>query len=158
VNLNAYQMDGVTSAGTSLAPLTIPGNGETATFTSLPSGFTGVLDISSSSLFSALTLRALPNLRGDFLITTFPVADFNSTAPTPIVFPHVVDGYSGGLYRTQFIMLGTTGASGLRLSLYADDGSPLSMVTGADSIPTIYFYADEKSPVTPGRGARKMEK
>jgi hypothetical protein len=161
VNLTAYQTDGVTSAGTGSASLPLYGNGESAAFTSylisnLPAGFTGVLDISSVSPFVALTLRVLTNSRGDSVITTFPVADFNSTAPTPIVFPQVVDGNTGGLYRTQFIMLGTTGASSLTLNLYGDDGSPISMIFGRDSNPAIYFYADEKSSMTPPQGAKRI--
>jgi hypothetical protein len=163
VSLTAYQTDGVTPAGTGSASLPLNGNGESAAFTSslipnLPAGFTGVLDIFSPSglPFAALTLRILTNLRGDSVITTFPVADFDSTAPTPIVFPQVVDGNAGGLYRTQFIMLGTTGASTLTLNLYGDDGSLISMISGADSTPAIYFSADEKSSMPHRQGAKRI--
>ena len=131
VNLTACQSDGsavVTPGGS----LSLKANGEAAAFTSslfpgLPAGFTGVLDVSATTPFAALTLRALPNTRGDFIITTFPVADMTRPAPTPIVFPHVVDGISGGLYQTQFIMLGTTGASNVTLKFYDDDGNALGM-------------------------------
>jgi hypothetical protein len=159
VNLTAYQTDGVTPAATGSSP-SIRANGETAAFTSslfpsLPAGFTGVLDISAASPFAALTLRALPNTRGDFIITTFPVADLARPAPTSIVFPHVVDGNSGGLYQTQFIMLGATGASSVTLKLYSDYGAPLPMTTVPDAAPALYFYADEESSPAPAPSARK---
>src|SRR5437899_8663393 len=38
--------------------------------------------------------------RGDFLLTTFPIADANQPAPSPIVFPQIVDG---GGSKTQSI-------------------------------------------------------
>ena len=91
----------------------------------MPDGFTGVLDISAPTPFVALTLRSLKNGRGDFLITTFPVADFNQPAPAPVVFPQIVDG---GEYKTQFILLNTTGAaSDTTLTLFGDNGSMFSL-------------------------------
>jgi hypothetical protein len=70
--------------------------------------FTGVLEISSIRPFAAVTLRSLNNGRGDFLMTTFPVADGARAAPSPIVFPQIADG---GGYSTQFILLSATGAA-----------------------------------------------
>jgi hypothetical protein len=90
----------------------------------LPEGFTGVLDISSTAPFAALTLRSLVNERNDFLMTTFPIADMTRTAPSPIVFPHIVDG---GGYVTQFILLSPGGAASTTLSLYDESGAPLDL-------------------------------
>jgi hypothetical protein len=91
----------------------------------LPSGFTGVLDISSSTPFVALTLRFLTNARGDFLLTTFPIADFNQPAPKPIVFPQIADG---GGFKTEFIELSASGAvTTLTLSLFGDNGATFSL-------------------------------
>lgn len=91
----------------------------------LPAGFTGVLDISSDSAFVALTLRSLVNGRGDFLLTTFPIADSTRTAPAPVIFPQIADG---GGFQTQFIFIGTgtTGVT-IKLSCLGDDGLPIDV-------------------------------
>ncbi len=127
VTLTAFQTDGVTFVGSSVIPLS--SNGHTAAFagefiSGLPSNFTtGVLDISASSPFVALTLRSLSNSRGDFLMTTFPIADMTKPAPAPLIFPQIADG---GGYQTQFILLNSSGASSSStLNFFGDSGTPL---------------------------------
>lgn len=125
VVVSAFQSDGNTPAGTGKAVL-LSGKGHTAQFvgemiSSFPSGFTGVLDIHSTSPFVALTLRSLDNRR-DFLLTTFPIADYSQPAVAPLVFPHIVDG---GGYLTQFILLDTGDAASTTLNFFDDKGSPL---------------------------------
>ncbi len=132
VNVSAFQLDGVTPAGTSLGPVELPGNGHISAFVNsfvgnLPNNFTGVLDIRSSSPFAPLTLRGLYNARNDFLLTTLPTADFTRPAPSPIVFPQIADGNGGGIYRTQFIFLSTGGSESTTLSFFGDTGSPLAV-------------------------------
>ncbi|MBZ5536275.1 MAG: FG-GAP-like repeat-containing protein [Acidobacteriia bacterium] len=127
--LTAYQMDGTTAVGNGTTGLDLVGNGHDAKFISefIPSfldGFTGVLDLSSTSPFVALTLRSLTNARGDFLMTTFPIADYGQLAPSPVIFPQIVDG---GGYKTQFILLGTSGSVNTTLSFFDDDGSPMGV-------------------------------
>ncbi len=127
--LRAYQTDGVTPAGNSTDPVTLKANGHTARFVSqlisgLPADFTGVLDISSSSPFVALTLRSLTNSRSDFLLTTFPTADVNRPAPSPIIFPQIADG---GGYSTEFILLSAGGPAAATISFYGEDGTPLAV-------------------------------
>jgi len=122
VTLRALGMDGVTPAGE--GELNLSANGHDAKFDyqfidSLPIGFTGVMDISSPVPFAALTLRSLINERGEFLLTTFPVSDFNQTAPVPIVFPQIADG--GGI-KTEFIFLSAGGAVTTTLSFYDNEG------------------------------------
>ena len=129
VLLMAYQTDGVTLAGNSAGEIRLNQNGHSASFVSqlipgLPANFTGLLDISSDSPFVALTLRSLTNTRGDFLLTTFPVADATRPAPSPIVFPQIADG---GGYLTEFILLGAGGASKATLQLWNDSGTPLAV-------------------------------
>jgi hypothetical protein len=129
IEINAYQKDGETAAGTSKQPVPLAVGGHAAAFadefvSGLPAGFTGVLDISSAVPFAAVTLRSLDNERGDFLMTTFPVADANQTAPSPIVFPQIADG---GGYVTQFILLSAGGASSITLSYYGEDGTQLAV-------------------------------
>jgi formylglycine-generating enzyme required for sulfatase activity len=129
ITISAFQMDGVTAAGTSQGPLPLAANGHDAKFadqfiSGLPAGFTGVLDISSTTPFAALTIRSLLNERHDFLMTTFPIADANVTAPSPIVFPQVADG---GGYITQFILISTTGNSSVAMDIFGDNGNLLQV-------------------------------
>jgi len=79
-----------------------------------------VLDIRSASPFAALTLRSLVNGRGDFLMTTFPVADAESDAPSPVVFPQIADG---GGYITEFIMISAGEAADTTVYFYDEDGA-----------------------------------
>ncbi len=129
ITITAYQSDGVTGTGAGQGPLSLPAHGHTAHFANefidgLPAGFTGVLDITSSIPFSVLTMRSLYNERNDFLLATFPVADMTEPAPSPIVFPQIVD--AGG-YMTQFILIGAGGESSVTLSFHGEDGKPLAI-------------------------------
>jgi|GEM_PF-1521414 len=132
VVVNAFQTDGVTPAGNGPGSVTLNGFGETAAFvggliSGLAGGYRGVLDISSSSPFIPLTLRTLTNSRNEFLITSFPVADFNRPAPSPIVFPQIA---SGGGYQTEFIFLSAGGAASTTVNYFGNDGSPLALAKG----------------------------
>jgi hypothetical protein len=127
IMIGAYQKDGTTAAGNGSAPVTLASGGHRAAFageliSGLPDGFVGVLDLTSSTPFLALTLRSLTNSRGDFLLTTFPIVDGNTAPPTPIVFPHIVDG---GGYQTQIILLSPTGGASIAVGYFGDSGAPL---------------------------------
>ncbi|MDD5543659.1 MAG: hypothetical protein PHX83_10845 [Acidobacteriia bacterium] len=129
IAVSAFQLDGSTGVGSSKGPIALVGNGHTARFvgqliSNLPPNFTGVLDISSASPFVAVTLRALTNARGDTILTTFPIADFNQSAPTPILFPQIADG---GGFQTQFILISTTGAATTTVNFFGDNGSALAI-------------------------------
>jgi photosystem II stability/assembly factor-like uncharacterized protein len=129
ITINAFQKDGVTPIGTSQGPLPLAGYGHDAKFADqlfadLPAGFTGVLDISSTTSFAALTIRSLYNENHDFLMTTFPVADVTRPAPSPIVFPQIADGAG---YITEFILLSPSGASSSMLSIFDNSGDPLEL-------------------------------
>jgi hypothetical protein len=126
IQINAFQNDGVTSIGTTQGPLQLAGDGHASQFadafiSGLPAGFTGVLDISSTMPFAVLTVRSLVNEREDFLMTTFPVADANQPAPSPIVFPQIADG---GGYQTEFILISVGQPAGTTLNYYDDNGAP----------------------------------
>jgi hypothetical protein len=133
VRVSAFQLDGVTPAGTNSGLTHLAGNGHTAAFAEqfipgLPSGFIGVLDISAPSPIVALTLRSLVNARGEFLLTTFPIADFNQAAMGPLVFPQIAD--SSG-YQTQIILLNTSSApSTVTVNYLGNDGSPIKLSKG----------------------------
>ncbi|MBZ5535859.1 MAG: VCBS repeat-containing protein [Acidobacteriia bacterium] len=130
IALSAFHLDGRTPAGKGLAFLNLNANGHAAMFvgeliSDLPDDFKGVLDMSAPASFVALTMRSLNTARGDFLLTTFPVADLARPVPFPIIFPQIADG---GGYQTQFIFLNIgTEASVAALSFFGDDGSPLAV-------------------------------
>jgi len=129
ITIKAYRTDGVTTIGKSQGPLQLPANGHSAKFATefiagLPAGFTGVLDITSATPFAALTLRSLNNERNDFLMTTFPVADADRAAPSPVVFPQIADG---GGFVTEFILLNAGGASNTTLSFFDNEGRQLAV-------------------------------
>jgi immune inhibitor A len=135
--VTAYRTDGLTSVGSGIVDLS--GNGHMAAFAGemittsvLPDGFTGVLEIGSSTLFVALTLRSLSNARGDFLLTTFPIADLTRSAPVPLVFPQIADG---GGFQTQFIFISTVNASSITLNYYGDDGATIAVGKRAEEKP-----------------------
>ncbi len=126
VTIKAFQSDGLNGAGTSPGPLQLSADGHSAQFadqfvTGLPAGFKGVLDISSATPFVALALRSRVNERGDFLLTTFPIADQNQITNSSIIFPQIADG---GGYITQFILLSAGGESSTILKLLNNSGTP----------------------------------
>jgi len=126
ITIHAFQKDGATAAGISKPPIPLAVNGYTAGFANgfvagLPEGFAGVLDISATAPFAALTLRSLDNERGDFLMTTFPVADANQAAPSPVVFPHIADG---GGYTTEIILISPGQAAITTVTFYDENGTP----------------------------------
>ena len=88
----------------------------------LPVNFRGVLDITSSAPFVVSAVRSLVNERGDFLVSTYPVADLTRTTPAPIFFPQIA---AGGGYATLFILLSSGGAAAAVLDFLSDTGSPL---------------------------------
>ena len=130
IEVSAFADDGATPAGAgSPPPIQLTARGQTARFVSqlvsgLPAGFTGVLNLESSTPFAALTLRSLTNARQDFLLTTFPIADLNKPAPDPIVFPQIADG--GGI-RTQFILINPSDSSVVNIRFFDEQGDPLSI-------------------------------
>ncbi len=129
ITIAAFQSDGITGVGTSLGPLSIPANGHSARFADefiagLPAGFSGVLDIISSTPFAALTMRSLYNERHDFLLATFPIADMTRSAPSPIVFPQIADG---GGFVTQFVLIDAGGSSSVTLKFFGEDGQLLAV-------------------------------
>jgi photosystem II stability/assembly factor-like uncharacterized protein len=133
VTAAAFQKDGTMPAGKGSVSINLPVLGHMGMFVGqliegLPDGFTGVLDLSSSSPFGAVTLRSLINARGDFLLTTLPVADVNQPAPSPLIFPQIADG---GGYQTQIILLSTSGAaSECNIGYFNGDGSPAEIGGG----------------------------
>ncbi len=129
VTVRALALDGVTPAGGGPGNLNLVGSGHSAQFVGemipggLPEGFIGIADIQGDQQFVALTLRSLNNARGDFLLTTFPIADANQATPTPVIFPQIADGDG---FQTQFIFLGIDGST-ITVKFLGDDGSPIDI-------------------------------
>ena len=125
VSISGLDRDGENSIGAYGLPLASYGHGAKFASEFAPNwreGFTDVLDIKSETPFAALTLRSLYNERGDILITTFPIADANQAAPSPVVFPQIVDG---GGYATEFILVSPSRESITTLNFYSETGAPL---------------------------------
>jgi hypothetical protein len=58
-------------------------------------------------------------------MTTFPIANVNRAALSPVVFPQIADG---GGYITQFILLSPgAAASATTLKFYDQEGQPLAV-------------------------------
>jgi len=95
---------GNTGAGTT----TIAANAQIANFLdqspfSAAKPLVGTFTFTSSVPVAAVALRGLTNERGEFLITTLPVADIAATASTePIAFPHFADGAG---WSTQVVLV-----------------------------------------------------
>ncbi len=65
----------------------------------------GTFTFTSSVPISVVALRGFTNKRGDFLITTLPVAPLSSTATDTIYFPHFADGDG---WTTQVVLVNPT--------------------------------------------------
>ena len=65
----------------------------------------GTFTFTSSVPISVVALRGFTNKRGDFLITTLPVAPLSSTSTDTIYFPHFADGDG---WTTQVVLVNPT--------------------------------------------------
>ena len=104
-------LDGTSTGQT--GSLLVPGSGQVAKFIdeifpSLPTPFSGVLRVTSTSTDVAVVgLRGRTNERADFLIaTTPPSVEGGTTVSSDTYFPHIAD--SGG-WTTQFILFSGAG-------------------------------------------------
>ncbi len=72
-------------------------------FPELPSGFTGILEISTDVAFAPVTLKLTINLRNNPILTTLPVVDLDHPqVEAPVYFPQV--GFGLG-FSTRLILL-----------------------------------------------------
>ena len=134
VSLELTRLDG-SSAGLA-GVMNIPANGQAAAFlneipgfSSLPSGFKGVLRIASSSEPVAVTsIRSRTNERNEFLMTAIPPVNEISVAPdTELVFPHFADG---GGYTMQFVLFSGRAAgqaSSGAVHFFTQSGQPAAL-------------------------------
>jgi hypothetical protein len=136
ISIKAFQMDGVTDAGTSPGLIRLRTGGHSADLVSdlipgLAAGFRGVLDISSTTPFAALALRSLKNERNDLLLMAVPIAEADRTPSLPIVFPQITDG---GGYTTEIILLNAGSPVTATIKFLGETGLPLAVVRGGHSL------------------------
>jgi sugar lactone lactonase YvrE len=86
---------------------TIPANTQIAAFLNQPpfkgpSALSGTFTFTSTMPLAVIALRGFSNERGEFLITTLPVADLTAAAGASTVFPHFADG---GGWTTQIVLV-----------------------------------------------------
>jgi len=86
---------------------TIPANGQIAAFLNQSpfnggSSVSGAFTFNSSAPIAVIALRGLTNERGEFLITTLPVADLTAADLGTLVFPDFADG---GGWTTQVVLV-----------------------------------------------------
>ena len=148
---------------------TVPANGQIAAFLNQSpfnggSSVSGTFTFTSSVPIAVIALRGLTNERGEFLITTLPVADLNAfPAPGTIVFPHFADG--GGL-TTQILLVnpGDTLLTGT-VQFLNQSGQAATVVANGQSSTTFAYSlpprtsqklatAGTASSILAGRGVR----
>lgn len=130
VTLELTKLDGSSTGLT--GTLSVPANGQAATFlnqipgfASLAAPFQGVLRVSSAASISVIGLRARSNERSDFCTTsTPPINEASAASSTPRYFPQIADG---GGYTTQCIIFsGQTGQSSSgAMELFSESGGSL---------------------------------
>jgi hypothetical protein len=130
VNFELTGLDGLNTGMT--ASVVVPATGHVSKFVhelfpSLSLPFRGILRVSSASSIVVIALRVRDNERGDFMVTTTPVANEASpSSTTELIFPQIAD--QGG-YSTQFILFsGVFGQSTIgTLRFFNQTGQPLNL-------------------------------
>jgi sugar lactone lactonase YvrE len=99
-------------------------------FPELPPDFTGLLDLDASLPIVPATLRQTENGRGEFVLTTLPVADLERPPRArSVIFPHIA---TGGGFATRLVLISPgAAASAGSVLFYRADGSPWSLPVGA---------------------------
>jgi len=129
--------------------LTLGANQQTARFLN-EEPFNGVAPVNGSFTFIAdvpvavVALRGLTNERGEFLITTLPIADVGLTTTAPLFFSHFADG---GGWTTQIALVNPSDAtiSGT-LEFFDQSGGPVDVsVDGVTSSSFSYAVAPRTS-------------
>jgi len=133
---------------------TIPANGQIAKFLS-ESPFDGGSSVNGSFTFSSslpvavVGLRGLTNERGEFLLTTLPIADLGAPAATAtLVFPQFADGAG---WTTQIVLVNPTDSvlTGTIQFLNASGGPAVVGVNGLTN--SVFTYS------IPARMSQKLQ-
>jgi sugar lactone lactonase YvrE len=148
-----------TAEGT--ATRTIPPRGQLSIFAhelfpNLSDGYTGTLEIASTSAINAITLKLTTNALGEQVLTTLPVADLDRPPGTStLIFPQVAIGQG---FSTRLILINgsTTARSAGTLGFFRSDGTAL-VVPLADSTGSRFSYdvaAGGSRQLFPGNSAK----
>lgn len=127
VNLTLNGLDGTIRTGQIvLAPNAHKAQFISELFPGLPSGFQGVLSMSSNVAIAALTLRLTTNQRGEGIYSTLPAADLNNPPTGPQYLSQIVNG---GGYQTELLLLNTSGMQGtIHINFIDDNGGYVGFV------------------------------
>lgn len=138
---------------------TIPAGGQIARFLS-EAPFNGAASLQATFTFSSsvpvavIALRGFTNERGEFLITTLPVADLSSALNEPAYLPHFANG---GGWTTQIVLINSTdNAAGGTVQFLGPSGSPIEVSIGGQTGSSFSYSIPRRSSqkfVTSGSGA-----
>ncbi len=113
--------------------MTIPAKGQIATFLDQApfngsKALTGTFTFSASPNVAALALRGVTNERGEFLITTLPVADLSAkpAAQSAPVLPHFAEGDG---WQTEIMLVNPTDSAMAGTLLFKDPSGAALTVT-----------------------------
>src|SRR6266850_1186109 len=109
VSISFYLTDGITGNSFEQSSFVLASGQQIASFLTdapfkAPTPLSGTLTFNASAPVAVVALRGLTNERGEFLITTQPVADLTDLSLRPTVIGHVADG---GGWRTQLVLVNT---------------------------------------------------
>jgi hypothetical protein len=127
VNFELMDVSGISTGVTD--SLTIAGEEHASQFLNeivpnMNTSFEGVGRITSDAPIAVTGLRGRYNARGDFLITTMPLAQESPATNTEMIFPHIVP--SGG-YTTQVTLFSNNGASSDTVNRFTQSGQTIQM-------------------------------
>lgn len=129
ITLEAYGLDGNKRPDGSHGLVRLTGQGQVTgsageLIEGLPRGFTGVVDVTSTTPIVVTALRSLVTLRRDVILSVFPAADLTRESTSPMVFPHVLDGDG---YATEFVLLGAGTPGTAVIKFFGENGLPLTV-------------------------------
>lgn len=128
-------------------------------FEDLPPGFTGALEIETEVPIVPVSLKLTLNRRGDFILTTLPVADLSRPIQSrTLVLPQIGFGFG---FSTRLILISvqeTNAITGL-LTLTQSDGAPLSipLLGVTDNEFNYHVFASGAGQLRPGNTAEAAE-
>jgi hypothetical protein len=115
-----------------------------------PASLTGTFTFNSSVPVAAIALRGLTNERGEFLITTLPIADLREPAPTgpDLVLPHFA---AGGGWTTEIILVnpGDSTLTG-KIQFVDPTGGPAAVTANGQSTSSFTYSI-------PARASQKLQ-
>jgi hypothetical protein len=136
---------GNSTAGTT----TVPANRQIAAFLNqspfnTPAPSSGAFTFTSSVSVAVIALRGRTNERGEFLITTLPVADLSASVTTDsVVFPHFVDGAG---WTTQIVLVNPSDTILMGVAQFrSQSGTALTLTANGQSSDTFAYSIPARS-------------